>query len=183
LLDALPVMVWTAGPDRRCDFFNEAWLDYRGRTLDEELETRWVGRLHPEDVPSRLEAYESNAALYCFIEIDIACAVAIRGITGFRKPEFRAFVHPRLSRHIASCIDVQRHRVSEERLRQTNDELNHQNDELQKFVSTASHDLHEPLPTIAAHCQVVTAHYDGHLNGIREPLSNSSGAASSACRP
>jgi Aldo/keto reductase family len=76
----------------------------------------------------------------------------------------------------------QRHKVSEERLRR-NDELNRQNDELQKCVSTAGHDPQESLRTIAAHCQVVTAHYDGHLKRILQRLSNLSREGSSACRP
>jgi PAS domain S-box-containing protein len=50
LADSAPVMMWVAGPDRQFTFFNKTLLDFVGRTLEQEMNDRWVGSIHPEDV-------------------------------------------------------------------------------------------------------------------------------------
>jgi PAS domain S-box-containing protein len=57
LADALPVMVWISGPDARCTFFNRAWLEFRGRSLEVELGSGWTEGLHPDDRDLCVETY------------------------------------------------------------------------------------------------------------------------------
>ena len=49
LADSAPVLIWMAGPDKKCAFFNKSWLQFAGSTLDRELEAGWERRLHPDD--------------------------------------------------------------------------------------------------------------------------------------
>lgn len=58
MADAAPVLIWMAGPDKRCDWFNRPWLEFRGRTLQDEQGTGWLEGVHPEDLPRFLSAYE-----------------------------------------------------------------------------------------------------------------------------
>lgn len=57
LADAAPVMIWMSGPDARCTYFNRAWLDFRGRTLDDEMGNGWTAGLHPDDRDLCMETY------------------------------------------------------------------------------------------------------------------------------
>lgn len=57
MADAAPVMIWTAGPDALCTFFNAMWLEFRGRQLDQECGNGWAEGLHPDDRDLCLETY------------------------------------------------------------------------------------------------------------------------------
>ncbi len=50
-------LVWTSGLDKGCDYFNEPWLRFTGRTLEQELGMGWSAGVHPEDLARCLETY------------------------------------------------------------------------------------------------------------------------------
>ena len=55
--DATPVLIWMTGEDKFSTYFNKAWLEFTGRTLEEELQQGWSGIVHPEDREQATEAY------------------------------------------------------------------------------------------------------------------------------
>ena len=59
LADASPAMIWMADLDGLCTFANRSWLDFRGRTLDQERGHGWAEGIHPEDANACLRAYWS----------------------------------------------------------------------------------------------------------------------------
>jgi len=52
-----PVMIWTAGTDKLCDFYNRAWLHFTGRNLEQELNWGWVENIHPDDISNYIDNY------------------------------------------------------------------------------------------------------------------------------
>jgi PAS domain S-box-containing protein len=60
ITDASPIMVWMAGTDKLCYYFNKGWLDFTGRTLEQESGNGWAENVHPEDFDRCLQVYVSN---------------------------------------------------------------------------------------------------------------------------
>jgi PAS domain S-box-containing protein len=49
LANCAPVMLWMTGPDGLCRFANQGWLEFSGRTIDQEVGDGWAETLHPAD--------------------------------------------------------------------------------------------------------------------------------------
>jgi PAS domain S-box-containing protein len=59
MANSAPVLLWMSGPDKLCNFFNQGWLAFTGRSLEQELGTGWTQGVHPDDLQHCLETYES----------------------------------------------------------------------------------------------------------------------------
>ena len=50
-------LIWTSKEDTLCDYFNEPWLDFTGRTLEQELGKGWIEGVHAEDLDRCIDTY------------------------------------------------------------------------------------------------------------------------------
>jgi PAS domain S-box-containing protein len=57
LADHAPFPIWCSGTDAMRSFVNRAWLEFRGRTPEQELGSGWTDGLHPDDRDLCLETY------------------------------------------------------------------------------------------------------------------------------
>jgi PAS domain S-box-containing protein len=60
MADTAPVMIWSSGPDKRSNFFNKGWLDFRGRSMEQELGDGWLEGVHSDDLGRCLAVFASS---------------------------------------------------------------------------------------------------------------------------
>jgi len=124
MADTVPVFIWMSGAEGQCEFVNKAWLDFSGRTLDQELGRGWSDNLHPEDRERCLENLaraiargESFQAEYRMRRAD----GEYRWLLDTGTPRFDST--GQFAGHIGSCLDVTDARRDREALRIAHDEL------------------------------------------------------------
>jgi len=57
LVEQAPILIWRANTDSLCNYFNERWLAFRGRTLEQEYGNGWAEGVHPDDFDRCLKIY------------------------------------------------------------------------------------------------------------------------------
>ncbi len=60
LADAMPQIVWTAGPDGVVDYFNRRWYEYTGVSINGGESGDWLAYVHPDDAQKSLEAWSAS---------------------------------------------------------------------------------------------------------------------------
>jgi PAS domain S-box-containing protein len=115
--DSAPVLIWMSGVDQRCTFFNKTWLDFTGRTLEQELGNGWAEGVHRADLERCLRSYvEAFNARTPFVLQYRLCRHdgAYRWISDNGVPRYDA--KGNFAGYIGSCVDFTERKEAEEHM-------------------------------------------------------------------
>lgn len=57
LANSSTALIWRSGTDKLCNYFNEPWLKFTGRTLEQEMGNGWAEGVHADDFERCLNTY------------------------------------------------------------------------------------------------------------------------------
>jgi PAS domain S-box-containing protein len=176
--DEAPVVIWMSGLDKLCTFVNKPWLEFTGRTIEQELGTGWTEALHPDDLERCLKIYvEAVDARRPFV-----MEYRLRRFDG----EYRWFIdsgRPRLDAqgnivgYIGSCADVTEQKWAELEIQQQRRQLEHVSrvSLVGELSASIAHELNQPLMATLANAQAARrylAHSQPDLDEVRAILND-----------
>lgn len=133
--NSAPVLLWMTDANKRYTFFNQTWLTFTGRSLEQEQDNGWTEGIYPDDRDRCLTTYASAFDTRRTFEMEYRLRrhdghygwLLTRGIPRFG-PDGR------FAGYIGTCIDISdRHNV--EKLKD-------------EFISVVNHELRTPLTSI-----------------------------------
>lgn len=150
LLEHSPVMIWRAGLDAKCDYFNETWLAYTGRTLEQESGDGWASGVHPDDLERCVAFYLAHFQRREAFEMEYRLRrhdgvfrwIFDRGVP--YSDDTGAFAG-----FIGSCVDVDdRRRALAAQQQHDQEQLALARDFEKWILAIVGHDIRDPLSTI-----------------------------------
>jgi PAS domain S-box-containing protein len=122
--DAAPVLIWMSDTAKQRTWFNKSWLDFTGRTMNEELGAGWADGVHPDDLERCLEIHGRSFEA----RIEFSMEYRLRRADG----QYRWILDtgvPRFSAgneflgYIGSCVDIHDRKVAENASREATQRL------------------------------------------------------------
>lgn len=155
LAETLPQLIWEADPRGEIVYCNPQWYAYTGVPPAVALNDRWLGVIHPEEAAPVFQAWDTA----------IATGQRFEQETRIRRHDgaFRWFLNRalpvkdqqgRVLKWLGTSIDIHEQKLTEQALR-------HSNEDLEQFAYAASHELREPLRTMATYTQLLDQKYRG----------------------
>jgi PAS domain S-box-containing protein len=157
-------MIWVTGPDKLCTFFNRTWLNFTGRSMEQEVGNSWAADVHPDDLDCCYESYSSSFDARRNFNIEHRLRRAdgeYRWVLCTGVPRFDP--SGTFAGYIGSDIDITEQKRADAAQRQSLDEIAHMNRvaAMGELTASIAHELNQPLAAIVLNSQAASRFLSG----------------------
>ncbi|MFZ4520326.1 MAG: sensor histidine kinase [Bacteroidales bacterium] len=176
LADSGQALIWTSDANNLCNYFNRVWLNFTGRTFEQEAGNGWTQGVHQDDYAHCLKVYTQ-----AFDKREIfSMEYRLKRYDG----EYRWLIDDGCPRYdgkgefigyIGHCLDITERKMAQDKILELNETLEQRIEErtsklleaiseMEAFSYSVSHDLRAPLRGIHGFTQILLEDYAGKLD-------------------
>ncbi|MEI6678373.1 MAG: PAS domain-containing protein [Mariniphaga sp.] len=115
LANAGAALIWRAGTDKLCNYFNNIWLEFTGRTLEQEMGNGWAEGVHPDDLQRCLTIFTTSFDKREYFEMEyrlLHVSGEYRWLLDMGKPNYN--LSGEFVGYIGHCFDITSRKQSDE---------------------------------------------------------------------
>jgi PAS domain S-box-containing protein len=151
-------LIWTSGTDKLCNYFNDTWLKFTGRTFEQELGNGWAEGVHPDDFDRCLETYIAAFDRYQPFEMEYRlrhasgkyCWILDMGTPNYNSQgEFIGY--------IGNCFDITNRKQVEQELIIAKERAEESDRLKSAFLANMSHEIRTPMNGILGFADLLKA--------------------------
>ncbi|KAL3938831.1 MAG: hypothetical protein SGBAC_006332 [Bacillariaceae sp.] len=128
IFEDFPALIWRSRLDKQCDYFNKTWMEWTGKTMEEEFGNGWTKGVHTDEFDTCLDTY----------------------VKAFDRREAFYMEYRLLDKH-GSCYDIHDNKLNEQNLLITKDKAVESDRLKSSFLANMSHEIRTPLNGIIGH--------------------------------
>lgn len=171
--NAAPVMIWISGPDKLCNYFNQRWLEFTGRSFEQERGNGWVEGVHRDDVNTCLTTYTDSFDRRAPFEMQYRLRRddgEYRWVLDLGVPRFNS--DGSFAGYIGTCVDITERKLAQEALSDIGRKLIEAQEEERAWIARELHDdINQRIAVMAVELEQWEQHlYDSEANRGREHI-------------
>jgi two-component system CheB/CheR fusion protein len=155
MANSAPVLIWIAGTDKLCTWFNKVWFDFTGRSMEQEYGNGWAEGVHPDDLERCLEIYVTSFDNRQSFSMEYRLRRSDGQYRWLLDNGIPTYLDEVFTGYIGSCIDITELKQIKDKLLQAKTAAESANRAKSEFLANMSHEIRTPMNGLLGMAQLL----------------------------